>query len=423
MDNLSPDERKEYEKWRAEQSPDSIPEGTPEEKVIRYFQSEKIQKKQRENEKNMAEIGRAIEGEQAEQNKEIDEEALKIYKSGGFLNYAKEAFRKIWYGDSHILQGIFYIAASYRVLNVDEGLHLHVQGTTQSGKSDSVKTALKFIHPSNKLTKTFSDKYLFYAENLVPENTMIFSDDTVLSEDAKGLFRNILTSWNEGVCRGTVVSQKPVEQKVSRHVNLILTSIDEVVEESEDGQDESRFLSLEVRRSPEDESAIRKFVQEPKEDIRRSLKIIQKIWEIMPVQSIKQHRIIDDKPIPIRDLKRFLTLIRCNAMIFNRTETTEGDISEVERFLSYSRPMINATTSAYTRKELAVKNVLGDSSLSAEEIQKATGMTTLNVYRALRGRSGTFTNPSGGLLAKDKNIGMSYNPDTRNYDFKILRSG
>jgi hypothetical protein len=418
--DLSPDERKDFERWKSELPPDSVPEGTPEEKIFKHYQAEKTRKKQRENEKAMARIAGDISEEQSEKERAIEVEARRIYESGDFLGYAKDVFKKIWYGDSYILQAIFYIVASYRALNVDEGVHLHVQGTTQSGKSDSVKTALKFIHPMNKLTKTFSDKYLFYAENAVPENTIIFSDDTVLPENTKGLFRNILTSWNEGVCRGTVISQKPVEQKVSRHVNLILTSINEVVEESEDGQDESRFLSLEVRRSPEDESAIRKFVQEPKEDISQELKIIHKIWEIMPVHTIKSHRTID-KAIPIRDLKRYLTLMKSNAILSNRDETTEEDVSEVEQFLSYSRPMIDATTSAYTRKELAVKGIMRDTWLSVEEIQKITGLTTLNVYRALRGKTGTFNNPSGGLLAKDKNIGMTYNPDTHSYDFKILR--
>ena len=106
---------------------------------------------------------------------EIRTQGLEIYESGKFIQFCKENFQKIWYGDLHVLQAILYVGATFHLDNADEPIHLHVGGTTQSGKSDSVKTALKFIHPNDKLTRTFSPKWIYYAKMDVHENMMLFS--------------------------------------------------------------------------------------------------------------------------------------------------------------------------------------------------------------------------------------------------------
>jgi hypothetical protein len=330
-------------------------------------------------------------------------EALVILKNGDFLQYCKENFAKVWLGDVHILEGILYTAANMRVLNAKDGIHLHIMGTTQAGKSDSIKAAMLFIHPADRLIKTFSMKYLFYAAEDLHPNTIVFSDDTVFESETAALYRNMLTSWFTGVTRGTVVNHTKKDLHIPPRVSLILTSVESVVLETDDAQDESRFLTLEVRRTPDQMKAIRTFIQEDPPNIQPFLAVIHAVWDLITPRDVKIHKKVD-KEIPIREFKRYLTLVQAHALLSNRTETTDDDFDAIDRFLTYSKPMINASTPAFTRKEAAVMGVLTDKLKTISEIVSETRMSIFDVYRALRGRDGNFTHPTGGLMAKEPRL-------------------
>ncbi|MGA2161312.1 MAG: hypothetical protein ABSG28_03805 [Methanoregula sp.] len=338
---------------------------------------------------------------------EIGEAARKIYESGGFLKYCNDTFGKVWLGDGHILAGVLLMAANMRVLNANDGLHLHIMGTTQSGKSDSVKASMQFVHPSDRLIKTFSMKYLFYAEDELHPNTIVFSDDTVFEPETASLYRNMLTSWFTGVTRGTVVNHAKKDLHIPARVSLILTSVESVVLESDEGQDESRFLTLEVRRTPEQMTAIRKFIQEPHPDIGPDLDVIYAVWTAITPRAVTLHKKID-RDIPIREFKRYLTLVQSHALLCNRTATTEADFMEVDQFLTYSKPMLNSSTPGFSRNEAAVRQCLSDGKhKNVGEIENETGLTLQSVYKALRGKDGTFQNPRGGLMGKEPKLEYS----------------
>jgi hypothetical protein len=328
--------------------------------------------------------------------------AQEIYESGIFLEYCENTFGKVWYGDAHILLGILLTVANMLVVNAKDGIHLHITGPTQSGKSDSGKAALQFIHPANRLIKTFSPKYLYHAE--LHPCTIIFSDDTVLDPETAALYRNMLTSWHTGVFRGSVDNGAKKELYIPPRVSLVLTSIDSVVQESDDGQDESRFLTLEVRRSPEQMAAIRAFIQESLPDIRPDLEVVYVVWASISPRVVTIHKKID-QDIPIREFKRYLTLVQAHALLCNRTTTSEADFLAIDNFLSYSKPMINSSTPALTRKEAAVLRCLSvGKKKTVAEIVSDTKMTIQDVYRALHGRHGTFQNPKGGLMGKEPRL-------------------
>ncbi|MCX6690767.1 MAG: hypothetical protein NTW33_01625, partial [Methanoregula sp.] len=310
---------------------------------------------------------------------------------------------KVWLGDTHILTGILLTAANMRVLNAKDGIHLHILGTTQSGKSDSVKAAMQFVHPANKMIKTFSAKYLFYADDELPPSTIVFSDDTTFDPETASLYRNMLTSWFTGVTRGIVVNHAKKDTHIPARVSLILTSVESVVQEGDDAQDESRFLSLEVRRTPKQMAEIRAFVQEDHPDIKLSLYVVNAVWESITPRNVKIHKVID-KDIPIREFKRYLTLVQSHALLCNRVTTTDDDFLAIDQFLTYSKPMINNTTPAFTRKEAAVLKCLTKNKKTVAEIVKESGMCIQDVYRAVRGRNGTFQSPKGGLMVKEPRL-------------------
>lgn len=335
---------------------------------------------------------------------EILAEAKEIYQSGKFIDYCEKAFGKVWYGDLHILRGVLYMEAVARVANSVFGIHLHVSGDTQTGKSQSIKKALKFLHPNDWMSKSFSLKYLFYAPpGTLHRNTVVFSDDTVFDDETARFFRGILTSWLEGSDRGVVVNHEGKDLSIPPRVSIILTSIEDVCQETDEGQDESRFLTLEIRRTKEQITAIKKFVQEPTADISHDLAVIHAVWTMIPETIVTRHKQVEND-LTMREFHRYLELVPAHALLCNRTTTTDEDYSAVEKFLSYSKRMVNSTTAPLTRKESAVLCCLTEEKKTVADIVKETGMSIQDVYRAVRGRNGTFQNPKGGLMKKEPKL-------------------
>lgn len=349
-----------------------------------------------------------------------------IYRKGLFRRYATETFRKIWYGDAFVLQALMYITATYKLLNVDEPIHLHVAGDTQIGKSDSIKCGLLFIPIKYKSTKKFSAMYLYYGykDGSIHSDMMVFTDDTQLDPEITSLIRNMLTSWHDGVERGIVKFPDPLTVVIPKHVNLILTAVDSVVEESAEGQDESRFLTIVITRTKEDVNEIAKFVQQDKPDVSKDIEVLLMVWDCIPQKKVSLHKIFEQKG-QIREFKRYLTLLKCNALLHNRTKTNDHDVEEVDQFLTYSKPMIDQKTAGYDRDEKIIIQVLTDnrgSWQSTDDIKNKSNLPLLQVYRALRGRRGTFQCPSGGLMSKSKLLEHDYNPDIRKEMFRIPKT-
>jgi hypothetical protein len=353
---------------------------------------------------------------------ELAQMGIVYYLTGKFIPYADSVFQKVWLGDAHILRALMYIAASFKLQNPDEGIHLHVTGNTQSGKSDSIKTGLKLISTKDQLTRTFSSMGLFYAaeKGLLHENCIVFSDDTKLNAETAGLYRNMLTSWDTGVTRITVRNLEAVDLNVPRHISLILTSIDTVSQVDDEGQDASRFLTMEVRRTSEQEDAIWEFVKSEKVNASNEIFLLHCIWDAIPELKVTIPKELNiPRRVTIRESKRFLTLVKCHALLCNREVVTDEDVREVERFLTYSKPMIDATTPARTRKEQAILDVLTHQWQDTDQIQALTKMTGLQVYRALRGRTGTFDNPSGGLMGSVPNLMSMRDKESTKWLFRL----
>lgn len=342
-------------------------------------------------------------------------EARTTYENGRFITYCTTAFNKIWYGDGHILTAMLLQCANLFVENADEGIFLHVAGNTQSGKSDSVKTALKFIRANNKIIKTFSPMWIFYTKEIQPR-MILFSDDTKLDKEVAALYRGVISNWHDGSERGTVLKGEPVPLRIPPRVSLILTSIDSVCDESDEGQDESRFLTMEIRRSPEAIAAIKKFCDsDKKEDITRELRIIGAMWgwienKALGMQIKIPFDVKDD--LTLREHKRYMTMLRSHALLCNRYTVNESDRTEVNKLLTYSRMMIAADIAGLSIKQTAIIEALRleKRPLDVNEIADLTKMTYIDTVRSIRGTRGTFEHPTGGLLATPR-VRARKNPD------------
>ncbi len=345
--------------------------------------------------------------EREEQNNiDLLEFAGSIFYGGDFIEYCKAVFEKIWYEDEYVLEAILYQAAIARMKNPYMGVHLHFAGATQIGKTKSVYAALKIVHPSDVLNRKFSKQWMFYSKTL-HERTILFADDLTMDAETAEHLRAMLTSWDEGCERGvTGVNREEIILKIPRRVSLILSSVENVSKESDDAQDESRFLTVNMRtRSPETEKAIRKFMQQPSVDISQELKTIHLIWEYFIEPEIIKVELHDtlEKEIPFREFGRYLAMIQAHALLCGRTKTSKEDMDAIDAFLQNTRPMLNSTTAGFTNNERCVLECLSTEEwMSIKEIQDKTGLTYNNVVRALRGKEGTLDNPTNGLLVKSK---------------------
>lgn len=407
--------------------PDFFPPGTPTSEKVKHIKKiGKVQADEKaERVNNFQNLDRAVEAANAEREyvktrDSLTARAREIYRSGEFVKYCRETFRETWYGDQHILDAVLLQAAALFVSNISTGINLHVSGKTQSGKSDAVRHALKFLPDSLKYSGTFSRLALYHSRKF-HDRMIVFSDDTVFDPETASILRGILTAWEEGSDRETMVGKEWATVKVPKRLNMILTSVESVSQETDDGQDESRFLTLEILRDQETERVIRQFMQEPKPDISGNLEIIHAVWNIIPETDVTLQKTIE-RNLPFREFARYLSLVKACALLHNRTTTTEDDLRFVDLLLQRSRPMIASDIAGLTKNEKAVMEFLKSRPevRSMKEIQQGLGIPLNGVYRALRGRTGTVQNPTGGLLMKERHVTIVWLDGTREWGVQYV---
>lgn len=349
---------------------------------------------------------------------EIAARVSEIYQSGQFIDYCHNIWRTVWHGDEYILDLVLHAAACLYVANASDGINIHIAGNTQSGKSAAAKTALGFVHPTNKYTGTFSKLGLF--SGLFHEKMLVFSDDTRFDDEQAGVLRGALTNWRLGSSRITMVEKKWTEVSIPPRINLVLTSVDSVSLVADDGQDESRFITVEIRRDTENLRTIQMMMQHKPPDISSDLQIVHAVWDCIQTSEVAFHRDIPPEPtIPLREWARYLDLIRAHALLSGRTTTNDEDIATVSYLVALSRRMISAEIAGLTPTERAVQHVLyerrdrGQSPMTVGEIQTAIAKPGETVCRALRGRDGSFDRPTGGLLVKDRCVQTRFDRDSR----------
>ena len=351
-------------------------------------------------------------------------EARTLYNQGKFIEECKKEFSKQWYNDTYMLEFILLMGAALRVRNAHEGMHLHISGDTQSGKSAGAKTALKFLAKEATMTKTFTPKAIFYAEGILHERMVVLCDDTTQGPEVAEVYRNILTSWDSGVERMTVNQGKGVELKVPKRVSLIMTNVESVAQVSDDGQDESRYLTIEVRHTNDEMERIWKFVQlEAQPFDKGRMTLLHMVWDEMPLDvDIALHKEFPFKGT-MRETKRFATMVQAHALLCGRQTTSDADITAVENLLSYSKKMISSSIAPLTRNEEALRATLTPEWEPCPDVAARLKITRDKLYVAIRGKNGSFENPTGGLLKKEARFEakQASNPDESNVRYIRLR--
>jgi len=355
---------------------------------------------------------------------DLEIQAATIYKQGTFIKECRKEFAKQWFNDTYLLDFILLMGASLRVSNAFEGIHLHISGDTQSGKSAGAKTALKFLAAGATMTRTFTPKAIFYSgeDGSLHEGMVVLCDDTTQSPEIAEVYRNILTSWFEGVERDSVNFGKKVTLKVPKRVSLIMTNVESVARETDDGQDESRYLTIEVRRTQEEMERIFQFVQEDARefDVNQMI-MLRMVWDIILAQvDVKLHRRFAFQGT-MRESKRFLTMIQAHALLCGREETNEDDVNEVGKLMTYAKKMVNSNTAPLTRNETALLATLTPEWERCPGVAARLKTTRDKIYIAIRGNRGSFDNPTGGLLKKEPRFETKVTSEVGETNVRLIR--
>jgi len=349
---------------------------------------------------------------------EIMKEAKEIYKSGKFIDYIMKAWNKSWYKDLQVIRFVLLIAISNYVINAEDGLHLYVAGDSGTGKSDSVRNALHFLIRKLYVASKFTKTWIYYGSKneSLHEKQIILNDDTTFDEEHAAILRNMLSSWLEGATRETVdKSGEPQTLTVPKRVTLILTSVNGISQQDSEGQDESRYTTMLIKRTKQDENEIKMFMQTKKIEILHELEVIHAIWTLIeetevelpfkyttiPVYKHKTGSIeksMVEHNLTFRELKKYRTMLMCNALLHGRKNVTKEDEKEInEHIITYCSLMESNTEKPMTEKERIIDEYMKKQIeyKSIAEIETETGVK--NATAPLFGRSGGINKQIGGL--------------------------
>jgi hypothetical protein len=331
-----------------------------------------------------------------------------------FPEHLCKIFSKIWCGDEKLMKWIAIIFANGFVSNADEGLHLYVSGPSGMGKSEGIKAALKLLPKDNVISGGFSRKAILYHAKNFPSGSVLFQDDHIYDKDEMELNRAILAGWKESYDYFTVDKQTDRKISLPKRLTRIVTNISAISEEASEGQDSSRFITIEINRSQDQLREIYNFLMvDEQKDITEDLPLIMEVWnDIKKGGEIKVPYKVDiqckDEGLSkLREVKKFLTTIKSIATLRGHCNATLADFYEAAEMFNYLTLMQTNVYDTPSKCELEVLQAIKDLTLKthfctvAEICNQFPKKNQPSIYAALRGgHGGTFQEPTGGLLTK-----------------------
>ena len=421
---IAPPEVLEYE----QRHPDFFPPNTTLDAKIDHLKKIGVIQKQARDQKieQARKLDAEVEAKQAEAaeskyREEIKKKADEIYNSGGFIEYCLNLYSRLWFGDRHIFEWLMCAFANNFVENTREPIHIFVNGKSGLGKSESVKTFLTTVPEEYLLTGSFSRKAILYTSK-IKAGSIIFQDDHVPNDEEAEIIRGILSGWADGWTHNTVEKIGGENQlksmAIPKRIIKILTNAEGLSQSDREGQDDSRFVTLEVSRSKEDMRAIIGFSDNEIPDARYETEVIKTVWRSIASDchtvEIPFKIQVDDSAIyKIREYKRFITLIKAICVLKNIAVATKTEFQQALDLWSYVTTMIDNESAGLSKEQRAVLQKMQELSAGGKQVYMSDladrlkgRMKSPNIYRALRGRNGSWEEPRGGILSIVKGIGI-----------------
>ena len=155
----------------------------------------------------------------------IIQKATEIMEKGDPVKFILDAHQKMHVGDENLAISLLVSIGCQSVKNSD-GIHPKVSGESGKGKTHCCRAMARLIPPDWRCETTLSDKAIYYIK--IKPGSVVFSDDTVLSETLEGIIKRATSNFQEGDAYQTVDAQRnPLTLNVPPRITWWLTSVDD----------------------------------------------------------------------------------------------------------------------------------------------------------------------------------------------------
>jgi hypothetical protein len=347
--------------------------------------------------------------------------ATEILERGNPIQYILDTYHKIHVGDEITGKATLAGIGSQSVKN-SSGIQPKVSGKSGKGKSHAEKTILHLTPREYIIESSLSDMAVYHLD--LKPGTIIFSDDTEVSEGLQGVIKRATTNYQIQTIHTISVKKEggawgAMQLTIPPRIMWVLTSVDD------NGSIEflNRQLNLGVDESQDQDKKVmehhlRKAVTGEVEfsindDVLVCREIIKDIKSrCLTVRIPYAERIIWNDPENRRNLPQFLDLIKSFAVFDHRhrvhtdENTIEANEIDFETALSlYSTRSINQKFKLNDNELGVLKKMVKGLPHDIKMIQTLTGLSYASVYRLFHGRDG-----KGGLLNKVPDL--IYEPET-----------
>ncbi len=169
----------------------------------------------------------AVETESNPQNETdtIIQKATEIMEKSDPIKYLLDTHQKMHVGDENLAISLLVSIGCQSVKNSD-GIHPKVSGESGKGKTHCCRAMARLIPKEWRCETTLSDKAIYYAD--IQKSSVVFSDDTVLSETLEGIIKRATSNFQDGDTYTTVDAQrKRLVLNVPPRITWWLTSVDD----------------------------------------------------------------------------------------------------------------------------------------------------------------------------------------------------
>lgn len=352
----------------------------------------------------------------AEDKEKARIEAIRILQTSDPIKYILDTVNQYHAGDAKTEEGICISIAGQSCLNT-AGIQIAVNGESGSGKSHGLKTHLHLVPSKYKIVTSLSAKAAYYMQ--MKPGTIIFSDDTVPSEDMEEVIKRATTNYQEFTQHTTVKDGKINYYLIPPRINWYLTSVDSAVSE----QLLNRQLTFNTIDDFSQKNAI--FEMQKLEALSGELGLLiinddvltcRRIYDIIRSRTFKvkipfADRIELTDKSNTRTFPLFLDMIKGYTVFFHAQRDTdeEGYLLSTEGDFEKARTLFESQTegivSKLNEKERKVIDYIGQHPrCTIAIIANGTKFSYATTRTLLKGRK---DRPSEGLLGKVKGLEIS----------------
>jgi hypothetical protein len=352
-------------------------------------------------------------------------EAMELLKNGNPMRYMQDVIESIHIGDINAVEGLLLAIANQSCTNT-QGLQIKMSGSSGTGKTHLAKSVLHCVRKCHTHESSLSTKAAYYL-NMKP-GTILFYDDTTISEDMEEIIKRATTNYQEVTTHTTVKDQNVKTLNIPPRILWLLTSVDDDVSD----QLLNRQLIFSTDETAEQKKRI--FEMQKKEALegvlhtqcvthqilvcREIIDFIKK--ELFPVKIPFSNRLNLVDLSNTRNFPMFLDMIKGYTVLMQEQRiidedgfllATEEDFSRAKRLVESQSESLRTKLNEKERKILAAISQC-NTGADINQIKEKTGYTYQQVRDALEGR-----NRRGGMLSKVVGLGREEQQESDRDDY------